>query len=551
MSSTDSQAGRDTAQQVKASWSPMVALALAQVLMSFNVSATPVSLGGMVESFGVPPTTISTGIVTYGLVVAALVMTGSKLGQKFGWVLVFRIVIVIFGIAMVLMAIAPNVSFMIAAQALAGAAAAIIVPALVALIAENYSGDQQATAVGSLGSARAGSNINAFLIGGILGTLVGWRPVFLLLVGVAVVVFVLSFRLRSDSANPDVKIDAVGGVLSGLAVVSLTLGFNNLRSWGILVAENDAPFTVGGLSPAPLLIGLGIVLGQCFLVWTRRRVTRGETPLISLDVIGSRQERSTVYALFVIVGLEATINFTVPLYIQIVQGRSPLDTSLAMMPFNLTVFVSALVIVRFYDRFSSRTIARAAFSLTTVALLWLSFVVSNDWETVPTIVGLVVFGLGQGALVTLLFNVLVTSSPKELAGDVGSLRGVTQNLASAVGTALTGVMLVTLLSVGVGASLSASPNLPATLQQEVELDQVNFVTNEQLREKLGSTSATPAQVDAAVQINIDSRLLALRRGLLILAALSALAIVPVQQLPKYRPDEIPDPEKHPHPDAVR
>lgn len=77
------------------------------------------------------------------------------------------------------------------------------------------------------------------------------------------------------------------------------------------------------------------------------------------------------------------------------------------------------------------------------------------------------------------------------------------------------------------------------------------MTNDQLREKLSTTSATPAQVDEAVQINVDSRLLALRRGLLVLAALSALAIVPVQQLPKYRPDEIPDPEKHPHPDTVR
>ncbi|WP_235833430.1 hypothetical protein [Orlajensenia flava] len=74
---------------VKASWAPMVALALAQVLMSFNVSALPISLSGMVDDFGVPPTAISTGIVTYGLVVAALVMTGAKLGQKFGWVLVF------------------------------------------------------------------------------------------------------------------------------------------------------------------------------------------------------------------------------------------------------------------------------------------------------------------------------------------------------------------------------------------------------------------------------------------------------------------------------
>lgn len=69
---------------VKASWRPMIALALAQVLMSFNVSALPVSLGGMVEDFDVAPTRVSTAIVMYGLAVAALVMTGAKLGQKIG-----------------------------------------------------------------------------------------------------------------------------------------------------------------------------------------------------------------------------------------------------------------------------------------------------------------------------------------------------------------------------------------------------------------------------------------------------------------------------------
>lgn len=57
----------------RASWAPMAALALAQVLMSFDVASLPVAMGGMVESFGVPPTTISTGIVMYGLAVAALV----------------------------------------------------------------------------------------------------------------------------------------------------------------------------------------------------------------------------------------------------------------------------------------------------------------------------------------------------------------------------------------------------------------------------------------------------------------------------------------------
>ncbi len=71
------------------------------------------------------------------------------------------------------------------------------------------------------------------------------------------------------------------------------------------------------------MIVLGIVLGQSFLLWTHRRQAAGKTPLLALEVIDSPEERCAVFALFAVVALEAALNFTVPLYIQIVQGRSP------------------------------------------------------------------------------------------------------------------------------------------------------------------------------------------------------------------------------------
>ncbi len=82
--STSGASSTDGPGEVRSSWVPMVGLFLAQVLMSFNVAALPVSLGGMVEDFGVAPTEVSTAIVTYGLVVAALVMVGAELGQRLG-----------------------------------------------------------------------------------------------------------------------------------------------------------------------------------------------------------------------------------------------------------------------------------------------------------------------------------------------------------------------------------------------------------------------------------------------------------------------------------
>ena len=536
---TASMSGAPSQSEAQASWVPMIAIALGQMIMSFNVASLPVALGGMVQSFGVPPTTVATGIVAYSMLVAGFVMLGAKLVQRYGAARVFRCAVVMFCASQVLMTTSPTANLMITAQALCGASASVIVPALVALIAENYSGKQQATAVGALGSARAAAGVLAFVVGGILGTYIGWRPAFGILIAASALVFFLSFRLKSVPGRPEVGIDFVGVVLAATAIILISFGFNNLHRWGLGLATGGAPFNVLGLSPAPIFIVVGVMLGQAFLMWTHRRQPAGKTPLLALEVIDSPQERATVFALFAVVALEAALNFTVPLYIQIVQGRSPIATAVAMMPFNLTVFFTAMLVVRLYTRLTPRQIGVYGFILCTVALVWLAFVVRNDWSEVPVLLGLIAFGIGQGALVTLLFNVLVTASPKELAGDVGSLRGTTQNLAAAVGTAVAGGLLVGLLSAAVLSRVNASPYLTPELQAQVDLDSINFISNDRLQAALARTTANPAQVTEAVRVNTEARLRALKIGLLIFAGIAMIAIIPASRLPNYLPGEIP------------
>ncbi|QHB32913.1 MFS transporter [Yersinia canariae] len=525
--------------EIKESWVPMITIALAQILMSFNVASLPVALGGMVKSFNVPPTTIATAIVMYSLSVAGFVMLGAKLNQRFGPLVVFRSTVLLFGIAQVMMTFSPNVTVMISAQALSGLAGAALVPALVALIAENYRGTQQATALGALGSARAGAGVAAFMIGGVLGTYIGWRPAFGILIVLSAIIFVLSFRLKSDQGRPEVGIDVFGVVLAASAIILLSFGFNNLNRWGFGLVREGAPFSLLGFSPAPFMIVLGIVLGQAFVVWTRRRQEQGKTPLLALEVLSSPTEKAAVFAMFAVVALEAMLNFSVPLYIQIVQGSTPMATAIAMMPFNLSVFFSAMLIVRFYKKLTPRKIGRYGFITCTIALLWLAFVVRNNWSEFAVLFGLVVFGLAQGALVTLLFNVLVSASPKELAGDVGSLRGTTNNLANAIGTAVAGALLVGLLSANVMRGVAETPILTPEIQAQVNMDSINFVSNDRLQGVLAQTTATPEQVAEAVRVNEEARLRSLKFGLLIMALLSLLAIFPAGRLPNYLPGELP------------
>jgi len=517
----------------------MVVIAMGQALMSFNVAAIPVSMSGMVASFDTAPTTVGTAIVMYSLAVSGFVMLGAKLGQRFGSKRIFQVVVAIFGLAMLLMVLSPTATIMIAAQGVAGLAAAALVPTLVALIANHYKGRQQAEAVGWLGSARAIAGVLAFVIVGFVAA-INWRLAFGLLIVHSAAILLLSFRLKPSEAKPDVKIDVGGVLLSAVGIILLAFGVNNLRGWGVLLASPAAPFSVVGVSPAPLMIVVGISVVMGFFVWSRWRAAQGATPLLDLRVIGSAREWAAVVTLFLIVGTEAAINFAVPLYVQIVQGRSSMATSITMMPFMLTVFFTAILVVRLYSRFTPRRIAQFSFGLVFLGTLWLAFVAANNLN-LAVILGLFIVGLGQGALVTLLFNVLVTAAPKEAAGDVGSLRGVTQNLAAAVGTAMMGALLVGLLSTIVLGKLDSNTVIRERLAVEAQADlsRINFLSNERVKAILEGTAATPEEVEQALTINSESRLRAIKIGFLCLSALALLAIVPCAWLPNYRPGDIP------------
>ena len=529
--------GIDT--EVKDSWLPMVVIGMGQVQMSLNINALPVSIGNIVNEFDTAPTTVGSAIVAYSLAVAGFVMLGGKLGQKFGSLRIFQIATVLLMIAMIIMTFSSSAEIMIVAQLIAGLAAAAIVPTLVVLIANNYRGKQQSAALGILGAVQAITTVTAFFLAGALGTWIGWRWAFGIVIPFTAVVLLLSFRLKPVPKIPNVKIDWVGVVLAAVAIIFISVGFSNLNSWGLLLAKAAAPLAPLGLSPAPILIVLGVIGVQLFIAWAQRRQAAQQTPLLALEVIDSSQEQAAVFSMMSIVILGNALTFLVPLYIQMVQGRNSFDTSVAMIPYQLAVFAAAISIVRVFDRLSPRQIARKAFMLVSVGMVVLAIVMNNEWGTLPVICGLILVGLGQGSLVTLLFNVLVTASPKELAADVGALRGTVNNLAAGVGTALAGALVVGILSLAIQRGVVDHPTIPPELIQQVNLDEITFVSNDRLESSLANTTATPEQVAEAVTINAAARLRALKLSFFTLAALALLVIVPSRRLPGYVPGEVP------------
>ncbi len=110
------------------------------------------------------------------------------------------------------------------------------------------------------------------------------------------------------------------------------------------------------------------------------------------------------------------------------------------------------------------------------------------------ILSLIVIGLGEGSSLTLVFNVLVSASPKHLAGDVGALRGTTNNLATGLGTAFASVLSVTLLNMIIASSLVKNPVIPTeVIQETVDLDNIDFVSNDDLDDILDESDLTPLQ----------------------------------------------------------
>jgi MFS family permease len=326
-------------------------------------------------------------------------------------------------------------------------------------------------------------------------------------------------------------------VLSAAAIALILVGFNNLETWGPLVARDAAPFSLLRLSPAPMLILFGIVLGQAFFAWSNRRVAAKKQPLLAMEVLDSKEEKSAVVAFLVAGSLGLAVGFLIPLYVQIVQGRTPLASAVIILPYSGAIAAAGVLSVRLYDRYPPRSLGIASFILIAIGLVIVAFTVGNEWSTVAVIFGLLLVGIGEGTLLTLLFNVLVSASPKRLAGDVGALRGVANNVSNALGAAFASVVAVGLLGVFLASAFSRS-DLPPKLETQTLFGDVDFVTNTKLRGALSATPATPEQVERAVAINEDARRRALRGSFLIIGGISLLAIFPASKLPRYVPDEL-------------
>jgi MFS family permease len=523
------------------SWLPLIVVVLTQIQASFAVNTLTVSMHGITTDLNTAATSVGTAITAGTFAMAAFILLGAKVGARFGTRRVFQIAIVVHAIAMAGVATSVTPAMLFICQAASGAVIALIAPALTVFIASNYHGAQQAKAIGLLAAAIPAAGVLALLIAGTFASTIGWRWSFWLIVALGAVNLLLSFRFKPIPPQRDLVIDWTGALIAAAAIILLSFGFSGLEPWGLVLATDNAPFSILGLSPAPLLVILGLVAGQVFFLWIRRQQAHGKPRIFDLRVLATGSERAVTACMATMLFVGTAANFLIPLYIQVVQGRSSFETSIAVIPYTLSIFVASTFIAVLYSKFSPRVLARSGFIVVALGLTILAFSVRNEWQQFAVVVGLVVLGLGQGAIVALVFNTLLSAAPKKLAGDVGAWRGLVHNLSGSVGIAVASVFAVGVLGGLIGQAVVDHPTIPASLVAQVNLDNANFITNAQLEGVLSqSTDATPAQVEAAVALNADARLRALNISLLGLAAISLLAIVPAGRMPGRMKGDLPE-----------
>ncbi len=516
----------------------LVTLASAQFLMTLDSSVMNVSIATVAKDVGTTVTGIQTAITMYTLVMASLMITGGKIGQMIGRKRAFAIGCLVYGCGSFVTSISQNLPMLLVGWSLLeGVGAALIMPAIVALVASNFGRSDRPRAYGLVASAGAIAVAAGPLIGGLFTTYASWRWVFAGEVLVVLCILLLARRMGDTPAEPGARMDLVGTALSALGLGLVVFGVLRSGAWGVVRAKPGAPEWLG-LSPVVWLTLAGACVLVGFLSWERRRIDRGQAALIDPGMLRNRLLRGGLTSFFFQYLLQAGLFFAVPLFLSVALGLSAIDTGVRLLPLSITLLLAAVGVPRLFPNASPRRVVRlgflALFAGIVIMIALLDLGAGPEIVTWPMLLA----GLGVGALASQLGSVTVSAVPDERSGEVGGLQNTVTNLGASIGTALAGAVLISALTASFFSDIQGNPAIPAELSSRAQVELasgVPFVSDADLRQGLDEAGIPDATADAIVAENEQARLAGLRASLAILAIFALLAFVFAKGIPTRQP----------------
>jgi MFS family permease len=452
-----------------------------------------VSIATVAKDVGTTVTGIQTAITMYTLVMASLMITGGKIGQIWGRKRAFAIGCVIYGCGSLLTALSQSLTMLLIGWSLLeGIGAALIMPAVVALVASNF--------------ARAERR-----------------------------------RMDDTPADKAARMDIVGTVLSALGLALVVFGVLRSGTWGLITPKPNAP-EILGLSPVIWLIFVGGCVLAGFLGWERRRLDRGQGVLIDPAMLDNKLLRGGLVSFFFQYLLQAGLFFAVPLFLSVALGLSAIATGVQLLPLSITLLLAAVGVPKLFPNASPRRVVRIGFLSLFASLVILIALLDLGAGPEITTWPMLLAGLGVGALASQLGAVTVSAVPDEQSGEVGGLQNTVTNLGASIGTALAGAVLISALTASFLTGIQGNPAIPEEVSSNAQVKLaggIPFLSDADLRKALEEAGVPAATTDAIVAENEQSRLAGLRASLAVLAIFALLGFVFATGIPTRQPAAAP------------
>lgn len=525
----------------KAGWGVIAMLAAAQFVMVLDTTVMNVSISQIVEDLNTTVVGLQTAITVYTLVMAAFMLIGGKLGDKWGARRAYAIGLLVYGAGSLTTALSPNLAVLLVGWSfIEGLGAVLVIPAIAALTAVTYSGRQRALAYGILGGVSGASAAIGPLIGGWVTANFTWRIVF---ASETVVVLALMLFLRAIPATSGrpTKLDLPGAFLSAAGLGLAVFGILRSSQWGWIGPKAGAPFTPLGLSPVFWLIITGIVLLWLFARREEKVTAAGYEPLLDLRLLDIPVLRAGLTTLLGQQFIIMSTFFVLPLYLQTVLGYDSLQTGITILPLSLSLFVFALAGSTLAGRMSPKRIVEIGLIGMLIGEVLLIGFTGPNLRSLGFGVALALVGAGLGLLASQLGNINMSAVPPERGSEVGGLQGTAQNLGASLGTALIGSILIASLVSNFQTGVLANPAL-ADVSAEIATTaeaNANFVTTEQVRTGAAQAGLSDAQADALVAEYAESQITALKVAFAGIALFALLAFFYVHRLPQLAVEPAP------------